>query len=157
MNRVLVSGLVAVLGIAPVAMPLAASARGGGFGMSRGIAVPGGLRGIAPRPIAPIGLSRRPVLRLPVATPILALHRAPLPGLRFHRRFFGRDLPAAGVGVYYGSYGLDNALPYLATSNAPSLPSVGDQAASPRRGCGTETRIVPAEAGGERRITMTYC
>src|SRR4051812_1570103 len=132
MYRVLISGLVA-LGLVS-SLSVTADARGGfgGGGLARGPAIgrpaiaPGGFRGVAPRPVAPLGLTRRPFL---AAAPILALHRTPLPHFR---RFFGRDLPGNGVGVYYGSggLGLSDAAAYPSPSVAPIVASSGADVAS---------------------------
>jgi hypothetical protein len=155
MIRVLVSGLVVAFAWTFAAMPLAASARGGGFAVSRTAAVHGNFHGLAPRPMASPLLARHPAApHVPLIAPVAGLHKTPLP--RF-RRFLGRGLPARGIGVYYGAYGAyggDGSL--YADPAGPSLTS-GDEFARPRSRCGTEVRIVPAEAGGERRITITYC
>jgi hypothetical protein len=52
-----------------------------------------------------------------------------------YRRVFGDGLPAAGIGVYYGSYGV--------------MPDVSD--------CTSQQVIVPSEDGGERRVTIYRC
>jgi hypothetical protein len=151
MYRVLISGLVA-LGFVS-SLSAAANARGGfamgggfargGLAMGRPGILPGGFRGVAPRPIAPRGLTRRPLLRFHPAVPILALHRTPLPHVR---RFFGHDLPANGIGVSYGTYGLGDAAAYSVPPIGPTVTSSSESPASFPRGCGTQTVIVPAEA-----------
>ena len=82
-----------------------------------------------------------------------------------YRRAFGYGLPAAGIGVYYGSDSIpsDDLARYLqfpfATSTSQSVmnPDERIRYADFRRRCGSEVHIVPSEDGGERSITIRRC
>jgi hypothetical protein len=72
---------------------------------------------------------------------------------RFHR-VFGRRLPAAGIGIYYGPI-YDPAYDVYPPVLPPPL-----EIAAPDSGaavCATHIVVVPAEAGGERPIRVTQC
>jgi hypothetical protein len=85
------------------------------------------------------------------------------PVLRF-RRVFGARLPRDGIGVSYGSvYGPGGFIeatgqyaPAQTIADTPSLREDDGVAAIGRR-CSSQTVVVPAEAGGERPITVTRC
>lgn len=76
--------------------------------------------------------------------------------LRHHRRVFGFALPVTGIGPY-------DLAPTAAPEFDPGItgsvvvPPTRDRISVDRGGCRTETRTVPSEAGGTRRITITSC
>ena len=86
------------------------------------------------------------------------------PDRRF-RRHFGRDLPVAGVGIWYGPLydtGFYNPGSYAPVQQGPIIVTPNDGApvrerVAAGRGCRAHTVVVPSEAGGERKVTVTEC
>jgi hypothetical protein len=76
--------------------------------------------------------------------------------LRHHRRVFGINLPATGIGPYYVA---PTAGPEFdpGITGSVVVPTTRDRMSVDRGGCRTETRTVPSETGGMRRITITSC
>jgi hypothetical protein len=155
MLRSLVASVFAVGCIAAVLGPVEASARAGGLTVGRGVMV----HGAVARP----GLRRAVLIgRMPAVVPKRAVvpnfhvaHRTPVQ--RF-RRVFGPRLPRNGIGVFYGSTfdpdyftGAAGQYPAQVVVDSPSDGIV------PVRHCGSQTVVVPSEAGGERPITITRC
>lgn len=138
-------GAIAVLGIGLVLAPVAASARGGAAAGGR--AFHGGVG--------------QPLVRPGFVPPAVAVG-APVHTLRVglrHRQPF-RWQPAGWGGWYGGSSDpAAYAVPY--DSYSSSAPTVDAAPASfiPVRppGCGSQTKTVPSEAGGQRTITITRC
>jgi hypothetical protein len=83
-------------------------------------------------------------------------HLAGWEPLRHHRRVFGFALPATGIGPYYVA---PTAGPEFdpGITGSVAVPITRDHMSVDRGGCRTETRTVPSEAGGMRRITITSC
>jgi hypothetical protein len=83
--------------------------------------------------------------------------------VRRFRRVFGARLPRNGIGINYGS----NYDPGDYTAAAWQYPAMQTVADTPSlleaesgvigRRCGSQTVVVPSEAGGERPITVTRC
>lgn len=160
MFRSLVASACALCCIAAMLSPVEASARSGGLTVGRGLMVRSAVVRPGLRPSVLIG--RRPALvaRSAVVPHIQQARGTPAP--RF-RRVFGARLPRNGIGVFYGSvYNPDDFTG--ATSQYPPVQVVADTApllesdgiAISRR-CGSQTVIVPSEAGGKRTITVTRC
>jgi hypothetical protein len=81
------------------------------------------------------------------------------------RRFFGHGLPPDGIGIYYGDYD-DEIADSMAYQQPVYLPAGGNFVPGPQadyhiaaeRGvCRSQTRTVPSEAGGQRKVTITRC
>src|SRR5262245_49631155 len=145
MLRSVVACCVAVVGVALVLAPDATSARSGGFAGGRGFAAP---RAIA----APPGFV------LPKAG-FVAPFRHPLAGFRHRRQFSSLATTVWSSGD--AAVGYDQTpLVYPATDD-PSLYGPPNQGrlvyVPPPPGCRSESKIVPSEAGGERKITITRC
>lgn len=155
MFRSLVAGAWTICFVALALPPVEASARSGGLTTGRGsmvraTVVQGGLRSSFLTRRGPALVAKNAVFRY--AQPA---HAAPVQ--RFHR-VFGARFPRNGIGVYDGS--IYNPDDYVGTapqtvSNAPELPE--DEDVLIGRRCGSQSVVVPSEAGGERRITVTYC
>ena len=139
--------------IISVLAPVEASARSGGLMVGRGP----GFHGAVPRPALPpavhSGQAPTPVTRsaaVPTIPPALGA-----PVRRFHR-VFGPRLPPGGIGVSYGSiYNPDDFIG--AGGQIADTPPQNDGVVVVGRRCSSQTVVVPAEAGGERPITVTRC
>lgn len=110
------------------------------------------------------GVARRSVFLPPIVPPLNIFNSGVAPRrysypVSGYRRAYGRDLPAAGVGVYYGSYDVGDGSLFV-----PSLPvsqsvvrSGGRRADGDWRDCSSQKLIVPSEDGGERSVTIHRC
>jgi hypothetical protein len=139
-DRTIVAGLVLAGGaLAPFAVS-AASLNYGGLGHLGGSLV-------RPGQMPPVVVSPAPPPRN---------HLAGWEPLRHHRRAFGFALPVTGIGPYYIA---PPAAPEFdpGLTGSVAVPSTRDRNSVDRGSCHTETRTVPAEAGGTRSITITSC
>jgi hypothetical protein len=156
MFRALVASVCTVCCIAAALPPVAASARSGGLTVGPGLMFRGAVPRPGPRPAVLLG--RGPAL-VPNRALLSHIQPAHVQPVRRFRRVFGARLPHNGIGVYYGSiYGPGDFI------GVPPVQTVADTAVLPEadgvvinRRCGSQTVIVPAEAGGERPITVTRC
>ncbi len=83
------------------------------------------------------------------------------------RRFVGNGLPLAGVGVYYGGYDYsggyeapDAAIyqqPIYVPEDVTGTVPPGNPSVVSHGVCRSDTHVVPSEAGGERKVTVTRC
>jgi hypothetical protein len=101
----------------------------------------------------------RPGQMAPGATNIATQPRNHVAGwepLRHHRRVFGFALPVTGIGPYYVA---PTAAPEFdpGITGSVVVPTTRDRLSVDRGGCHTETRTVPSETGGIRRIMITSC
>jgi hypothetical protein len=160
MFRSLVASVCAVCCIASVLSPVEASARLGGSTIGRGLMFHEAVPRPGLRPSVRIGRGPALVARSAVTRNI---HRAHVVPVRRFRRVFGPRLPLNGIGVNYGSnYDPGDysgaAWQYPPVQTVADTPSLfeGDSGVIGRR-CGSQTVVVPSEAGGERPITVTRC
>jgi hypothetical protein len=130
MLRSLTAGFAAMLGVGLVLAPAATSARSGGFAAGRAFSFHG-----APR--------------APVVRPAIAL--SPLR----HRRNFGSPVTVSGGSGDAAGYDQGPLLYPAAADGAPDQGRI--VYVPPPPGCRSDTKIVPSEAGGERKITITRC
>jgi len=164
MGRIFAASLMAVFGNGSMLASAEAFAKPAG--------ISGKPTGLVARHALPFrgGFPRRSVFLPPVVPPFNVINASAVPNRVFHpmsgyRRAFGYGLPAAGVGVYYGSYSipLDDAGEYVQPAFAISSgqPLVNTerriQSAEYRRGCTSQAQMVPSEDGGERRVTVMRC
>ena len=157
-NRIFAAALAAVLGIGVMLAPVEARARGGGF-MAGGVSF--GHAAFHPF-VSRSFVQPRPAPVQDHGVRVGGNFGAPRFG---SRRFFGRGLPADGIGIYYGDY--DNEITdSIAYQQPVYLPAGGNFVPGPQadyriaveRGiCRSQTRTVPSEAGGQRRVTITSC
>ena len=128
--------------------------------LAKGVALSGKPSGLVRHAVPFRGaVARRSVFLPPIAPPFNIFNSGAAPQrysypVSGYRRAYGRDLPAAGVGVYYGSYGVGEEPLFV-----PSLP-VSQSAVrsdSDWRDCSSQQVVVPSEAGGERRVTIHRC
>ena len=160
MFRSLVASVCTVCCIAAVLPPVEASARSGGLTIGRGLMFRGAVLRPGLRPSVRIGRGPALVAKSAVVPNIQPAQVAPV---RRFRRVFGARLPRNGIGVYYGSiYNPDDfigaAWQYPPVQTVADMPPLleGDDVVIGRR-CGSQTVVVPSEAGGERPITVTRC
>jgi hypothetical protein len=144
MLRTVVAGCVAVVGVGLLLAPDMTSARPGGFAGGRGI------------PAAPGALLVRPGF-VPLKPPIVApIHARPFAGFR-HRRQLGSPATvwSSGDAVGYAQS------PLVYPTGDPNVYGQPDQGrivyVPPPPGCRSESKSVPSEAGGERKVTITRC
>jgi hypothetical protein len=84
---------------------------------------------------------------------------------RRFRRHFGRHLPVAGIGIWYGPLyepGFYNPGYYAPVQQGPVIVTGNDSAPVRERvaaggRCRSHAVVVPSEAGGERKVTVTEC
>jgi hypothetical protein len=148
---------------AAVLPPVEASARSGGLTIGRGPMVRGPMvrgptvRAAVLRPgLRSSLLTRRGPALIAKSAVVRHIQPAPLASVRRFHRVFGARLPRNGIGVYYG-YNPDDFIgtaPQM-VANMPALPE--DDGIVTSRRCGSQIVVVPSEAGGERRITVTRC
>jgi hypothetical protein len=89
------------------------------------------------------------------------------PRFGFHR-FVGNGFPLAGGGVYYGGYDYSGGYEpppdaaiyqqpiYVPEDVTGTVPS-GNPSVVSHGTCRSDTHVVPSEAGGERKVTVTRC
>jgi hypothetical protein len=144
MLRTVVAGCVVVVGVGLLLAPDATSARPGGFAGGRGI------------PAAPRAIAAPPGFVLPKAGVIAPFRARPFAGFR-HRRQLGSPATVWSSGDA-GGYA---QTPLIYPVGDPSVYGAPDQGrivyVPPPPGCRSETKSVPSEAGGERKITITRC
>ena len=144
MLRSVVARCIAVAGAALMLAPDATSARGGGFAGGRGFAAP---RAIA----APPGF----VLPKPGLVAPFRFH--PFVGFR-HRHQIGSSATVWSSGDAAGY--AQSPLVYPAAGD-PYPNGQSDQGrivyVPPPPGCRSDSKTVPSESGGERKITITRC
>jgi hypothetical protein len=155
MFRNLVAGAWTICFVAVALPPIEASARSSGLTTGRGPMVRaavlrGGLRSSFLTRRGPALVAKNAVFRHVQSAHAVSVRR-------FHR-VFGARFPRNGIGVYDGS--ISNPDDFLGTapqtvSSTPVLPEDGEVLIGRR--CGSQSVVVPSEAGGERRITVTYC
>ena len=147
MRRSLTAGFAAMLGVGLVLAPAATSARSGGFAGARAGVV-------RPALVRPGFVPPQPVVGK-VAAPI-HLHR--LAPFRL-RRDAGSPVAVWGDSGYAAGYD-QSPLIYPAATD-PAADGAPDQGrivyVPPPPGCRSSTQMVPSEAGGERKITITRC
>jgi len=137
--------------------------------LAKGVALTGKPSGLFVRHAVPFraGAARRSVFLPPIAPPFNIFNPAATPRrysypVSAYRRAYGRDLPAAGIGVYYGS---DDISAYLgdAPDFVPLVPanvrsdSRHNRADGDWRDCSSQQVVVPSEGGGTRRVTIHRC
>jgi hypothetical protein len=143
MLRTVVAGCVAVVGLGLLLAP-DASARPGGFAGGRAM------------PAAPRAIAAPPGFVLPKAGVVAPFRARPFVGFR-HRRQLGSPATVWSSGDA-GSY-VQTPLVYPAGDpNGYGAPDQGRIVyVPPPPGCRSESKTVPSEAGGERKITITRC
>jgi hypothetical protein len=146
MLRTVVAGCVAVVGVGLLLAPDVTSARPGGFAGGRGIAA------------APRALVAPPGFVLPKAGVVAPIRARPFAGFR-HRRQLGSPATVWSSGDAAGYGYAQSPLVYPAAD--PNVYGAPDQGrivyVPPPPGCRSESKTVPSEAGGERKITITRC
>jgi hypothetical protein len=160
----LLASVIGILAIVSTLQPAIANARAGGFGGAhggfafRGIGHPIGVhRFMAPRRSASFSVRASPDVR-----------RSERSIAQRHDRFFGPGLPAAGVGVWYGSYfdptaygsyfdPAEYVAPTVSNAEPNSALASGRAPAAYAIGCRSQVVTVPSESGGERTVTVTRC
>jgi hypothetical protein len=133
--------------------------------LAKGAALTGKPSGLFVRHAVPFrsAVARRSVFLPPIAPPFNIFNPAATPRrysypVSGYRRAFGRDLPAAGVGVYYGSYGVGEE-PFFVPVVPASQSAVrsNSRPSDDWRDCSSQQVAVPSESGGERRVTIHRC
>ena len=136
--------------------------------LAKGAALSGKPSGLVVRHAVPFrgGVARRSVFLPPIVPPFNIFNSATAPRrysypVSGYRRAYGRDLPAAGVGVYYGSYDVGDEplfVPSLpASQSADHSDSRFIRPSGDWRDCSSQRLLVPSEDGGERRVTIHRC
>ena len=156
--RTLVASVCVIGCIAAMLPPVEAVARSGGLMVGHGLAFRGAV--LQPGLRRSFSFPRAPAL---VAKSVVTPHVVPAhvtPVRAFHR-FFGARLPRNGIGVYYGAYNPEDLIgagwQYPRMQAVADMPPLLEGDAAFGRRCGSQTVIVPAEAGGARPITVWRC
>jgi hypothetical protein len=160
-GRVFAASLTITLGVGALGAGLCsgsteAFAKSGGFSFKgSGLSVKGSGLSVRPRHSFQRSMQAPSVFLPPIVPPFSVQNAsvAPTRPIRGYRRAYGFDLPAAGIGVYYGP----DLFPFDDLDREAFATSTSVRHAAVRRGCGSETHIVPAEDGGERSITIRRC
>jgi hypothetical protein len=163
-NRIFAAGLAGAIGLGATLAPVEALARGGGSMMGGAGFHPGLSHGAFHPFVSPSFVPPRPVAA-PAALPDHGFRvGSNFDAFRFRsRRFFSRGLPLAGIGIYYGDYDdqIADSVAYQQPVYLPAgdglVPAAGYQVAAERGVCRSQTVTVPAESGGQRRVTITRC